>query len=237
VRRTIGSGGGTVAGLDGCRGGWVVAAVPRQGRGPSSVHVVPDLRTVVAAVEDGRLAAVAVDIPIGLPLEGSRAADVLARARLGPRRSSVFPAPVRAVLGAADYEEACTRSRAVCGKGISKQLFNILPKIAQADDVLSPSLQEHVVEMCPELSFTVLTGTPMAHAKSTPAGRMERRDALTRVFDDTAGYAACPPSGARADDVLDAFAGAWTARRFARGAHVRLGGELDARGLRMEVIA
>jgi predicted RNase H-like nuclease len=226
-----------VAGLDGCRGGWVVAAVPLQRRGPSTVSVVPDLHPVVAAVEDGRLAAVAVDIPIGLPLQGPRAADVLARSRLGPRRSSVFPAPARAVLGAADHDEACARSRAVCGKGISKQLYNILPKIAQADEVLSPLLQEQIVEMCPELSFAMLTGSPLAHSKSTPAGREERRDALARMFDDAGGHAECPPPGARADDVLDAFAGAWTARRFATGAHVRFGGELDARGLRMEVIA
>jgi predicted RNase H-like nuclease len=226
-----------VAGVDGCRAGWVVVSVPCVGDGPAEVKVVPDLRAVVAAVEDGRLEAVAVDIPIGLPSRGPRAADVLARARLGPRRSSVFPAPTRAVLGAADYDDACTRSRAVCGKGISKQLFNILPKIGDAEAAMSPALQERIVEMCPELSFTVLTGTPMAHPKSTAAGRMERRDALTRVFDDAAGYAECPPPGARADDVLDAFAGAWTARRFASGAHVRFGGEFDERGLRMEVVA
>jgi predicted RNase H-like nuclease len=149
----------------------------------------------------------------------------------------VFPAPARAVLGAADYDDACTRSRDACGKGISKQLFNILPKIVEADEVLSPALQQRVVEMCPELSFAVLAGAPMEHPKSTPAGRNERRDALALEFDDAAGHAKRPPPGARADDVLDAFAGAWTARRFACGAHVHLGGELDARGLRMEVIA
>ena len=104
-----------VAGVDGCRAGWVLAAVPRDGRGPSQVLVVPDLAYVVAELEAGRLDAVAVDIPIGLPIRGPRAADVLARARLGPRRNSVFPAPARAVLGATDYADACARSRAVCG--------------------------------------------------------------------------------------------------------------------------
>jgi hypothetical protein len=37
--------------------------------------------------------------------------------------------------------------------------------------------------------------------------------------------------------VLDALIGAWTARRYGTEAHVQLGGELDATGLRMEVIA
>ena len=46
----------------------------------------------------------------------------------------------------------------------------------------------------------------------------------------------CPAVHER-DDVLDAFAGAWTARRHAAAQHLQLGGEVDARGLRMEVIA
>jgi predicted RNase H-like nuclease len=226
-----------VAGVDGCRAGWVVVAVPSAGREPSGVWVVSHLEDVVADVVAGRLEAVAVDIPIGLPARGPRPADVLTRARLGPRRSSVFPAPVRAVLGAADYDGACARSRAVCGKAISRQLFNILPKIAQADEVVTPDHQERMVEMCPELSLAILTGAPMAHAKSTAEGRRERQRALTGVFADAAWHAEHPPRGARADDVLDAFAGAWTARRLVSGAHVRLGGDVDETGLRMEVIA
>jgi len=45
-------------------------------------------------VEDAE--AVGVDIPIGLPSKGVRAADAAARAFVGPRRSSVFPTPSRA---------------------------------------------------------------------------------------------------------------------------------------------
>jgi hypothetical protein len=37
--------------------------------------------------------------------------------------------------------------------------------------------------------------------------------------------------------VLDALVGAWTARRHAAGLHIRLGGEIDQTGLRMEIIA
>jgi predicted RNase H-like nuclease len=201
------------------------------------VSVVTNLRDVVAELEAGRLDAVAIDIPIGLPARGPRAADVLARSRLGPRRSSVFPAPARAVLGATDYGEACARSRAACGKALSKQLFHILSKIQEADDAVTPGLQDRIAEMCPELSFAVMAGAPMAHAKSTPAGQRERRDALAGVFADAARHTDAPPRGARHDDVLDAFAGAWSARRLAAGSHLRLGGEADATGRRMEVIA
>jgi predicted RNase H-like nuclease len=45
------------------------------------------------------------------------------------------------------------------------------------------------------------------------------------------------PRGAQPDDVLDALALAWTARRYRGGSCLRVGGELDATGLRMEVIA
>ncbi len=160
---------------------------------------------------------------------------------LGPRRGSVFPAPARTVLAAADddYEEACARSRAASGKAISKQLYNILAKIREVDGVLAaaPGLQARLVEMCPELSFAVLAGAPMRHAKRTTEGRAERLATLRPVFGDLCEHAAHPPGGAAPDDVLDAIVGAWTARRYAGGTHLQLGGELDETGLRMEVIA
>ena len=44
------------------------------------------------------------------------------------------------------------------------------------------------------------------------------------------------PRGTQPDDVLDALVGAWTAQRYVAGHHVRLGGETDESGLRMEMI-
>jgi predicted RNase H-like nuclease len=194
---------------------------------------------VIAQIDDGTLAAAAIDIPIGLAPLGPRRADVEARRRLGPRRSSVFPAPVRAVLAASTYEEACALSRAASGKAISKQLFNILPKIREVDQLVTPLRQRHLFEMCPELSLAVLDGAPMAYAKTTAAGRAERMRALSSVFGpaELERHVRPAPPGAKADDVLDAFAGAWTARRCAAAAHLQLGGDLDERGLRMEVVA
>ena len=103
-----------------------------------------------------------------------------------------------------------------------------------------PGLQARLVEMCPELSFAVLAGAPMRHAKRTAEGRAERLAALRPVFGDLGDlgeHVAHPPAGAAPDDVLDAIVGAWTARRYAGGTHLQLGGELDETGLRMEVIA
>jgi Protein of unknown function (DUF429) len=41
----------------------------------------------------------------------------------------------------------------------------------------------------------------------------------------------------RNDDVLDAYAAAWSAGRWLSGDYLRLGGGTDQRGLRMEIIA
>ncbi len=93
--------------------------------------------------------------------------------------------------------------------------------------------------MSPELSLTLLHGAPMTYPKSHRDGRTERTRVLAAVFgeDVIEQHIRRPPRGARVDDVLDAFAGAWTARRFAAREHLHLGGDRDARGLRMEVVA
>ncbi len=234
-----------VAGLDGCRAGWVLVRLPAAVPGGAAVaadgvdvSVVETLDTVLADLASGRLAAAAIDVPIGLAARLPRACDVAARSALGPRRNSVFPAPVRAVLAATTYEEACRTSRAVCGKAVSKQLFNIVGKIREVDRLQSPELQGRLFEMHPELSFTLLAGAPMRFHKATAEGRAERLAALRAAFPEIDPNApSWSPRGARPDDVLDALVGAWSARRHLAGTHVRLGGELDERGLRMEIIA
>lgn len=227
-----------VGGLDGCPGGWVLATVPVDGRAREGfdVTVLTSLEPVVAALMSGRMVCAAIDIPIGLAPREPRACDLAARRLLGPRRSSVFPAPARGVLGACSYEDACARSRRACGKGISRQLYNILDQIRAVDALQSPRLQRQLFEMSPELSFATLTEAPMPDNKRTPAGRAAREEALRSAFGDQ-GALEASPAGAKRDDVLDALVGAWTARRLAAGQQRQLGGEKDERGLRMEIIA
>jgi predicted RNase H-like nuclease len=229
-------------GLDGCPGGWVLATVAVNRPEPElDMCVLPSLEPVVAELAAGRMVCAAIDIPIGLADTEPRPCDVAARRALGPRRSSVFPAPVRAVLEADSYAEACDLSRRACGKGISKQLYNTLDKIRTVDALQTPQLQDQLFEMSPELSFAELCGRPMAANKRTAEGRDARRQALSApsAFGETVSRVLHrpPPAGAKRDDVMDALVGAWTARRRAAGVHVRLGGDADARGLRMEIIA
>ena len=156
---------------------------------------------------------------------------------IGSRRSSVFPAPARAVLGAASYEEALARSRAVTGRGLSRQTFGILPKIAEVDRLMTPERQSHLFEVHPEVCFSVLSGHPMSRHKATPEGHAERLAALRHLFPDVDRALARRPGYVQPDDILDAYVAAWTARRFLDRTHLRLGGDRDRRGLQMEIIA
>src|SRR5262245_48882967 len=95
---------GVVVGVDGCPAGWVCLQVDLQSR-ITTIRIVAKLSELIHSEPLPQL--IAIDIPIGLPLSGARACDVVARRLLGPRRSSVFPAPVRAALRAGTYAEAC----------------------------------------------------------------------------------------------------------------------------------
>jgi predicted RNase H-like nuclease len=231
-----------VAGADGCRAGWVVAVVhgagPEAGAGAGrlEIEVVPDLRDAIGEVRAGRLAALAVDMPIGLPEVGPRTCDLAARRRLGIRRSSVFPTPVRATLDAATYAEALDRSRAACGRGLSRQAFNLLAKIAELDAAIVPDMQDRVVEAHPELAFARLARRPCSYPKRTAEGRAERLALLREA--GLGDLSAARLTGAAPDDLLDAAVLAVTAGRVRDGTAERLGdGARDGRGLRMEVVA
>ena len=124
------------------------------------------------------LAALAVDMPIGLPDDGPRLADQQARRRLGARRSSVFPTPVRATLDAVDYPDALAISRRVSGKGLSKQAFNLLPRIGGGrpghDPGASRTASSSATPSWPSPSWPA---RPCA-TPSTPAAGIDERVAL-----------------------------------------------------------
>ncbi len=202
----------TLWGIDGCRAGWAAASL-RGGR--LEVRVVPALTALPLEPLDWA----AIDIPIGLPEAGPRECDRLARLRLGPRRSSVFSAPVRACLEAASYREALERHRAADGRGLSKQAYNLLPKIREAD-AWAGSAPCQVLEVHPEASFAAMHGRPLQESKRSRAGRDLRRRLL---IDCGPGWEPAPLAGAAEDDVLDALAALWSARRLAAGEAETLG--------------
>jgi len=181
--------------------------------------------------------AIAVDMPIGLPDAGVRACDVAARARLGVRRSSVFPSPIRPMLDATSYTDALAIGRRIDGRGLSRQAFNLIPKIRDLDRHMTARKQSWIGEAHPELCFALLIGRPCAASKKTSEGRAERLDAIVALHPDAAEHITQSHPGAALDDVLDAYALTVTARRLHEGTVIRLGdGALDSRGLRQEVV-
>ncbi len=226
-----------VAGVDGCKAGWIVVRVDAAGRlRIRNISISTTFQDLLGNTSD--CAAVAIDVPIGLPDAAPRQADILARQAIGPRRSSVFPAPMRTTLAANTYEEACALSERAYGRKLSQQAFAILPKIREVDALITPDLQQRVREVHPEVSFWALNGKrPLLGSKKSPAGALQRLELVKSVIDFELEQT---PTASKVllDDFLDACAAAWTAARIAQGTAVRLPADpdLDSTGLRMEIV-
>jgi predicted RNase H-like nuclease len=169
---------------------------------------------------------IAVDIPIGLPERagyGGRRAENLVRPLLGERQSSVFSVPSRAAIFARDYGAACRIALATSQppRKVSKQLFNIAPKIREVDQFLraNAALAARAFEVHPEAAFWRLNGecalTEPKKLKGRPyaKGLALRRKLLIAAGLPEDAVNAAPPEGAGADDALDALACAAVARR------------------------
>ncbi len=227
-----------IAGIDGCRGGWFVAAADT---------ALKDVETFVADTIESAIdllggdLVIGIDIPIGLPDAGARDCDLQARRLLSPRRaSSVFPAPVRSILGIRDYETACDRREAIDGRRLSIQAFNILARIDEVDRYLCAG-GATLYEVHPELAFAALNGgEPMAHPKRSREGLAERRQALGERIGRTTidrALGRYRRSQVARDDVLDALAVLLAAQRIAigRARRVPASAVYDSAGIDMAI--
>jgi predicted RNase H-like nuclease len=208
-----------LAGVDGCPAGWI--AVVENSKTQSIVAIVFKNFAQLAAVLD--TAVIAIDIPIGLTDCDARHCDVLARKLLGPKRgTSVFPAPIRPAMHASSYAEAKATSLSVQKKAISKQGWAIYPKIREIDDALraSADLRARVFEVHPEVTFSEWSGAPIVPPKRKAEGHGIRLALIDRSFGPLAfesARASIARRDATDDDIADAFAALWTARRIAAG--------------------
>lgn len=231
-----------IAGVDGCRAGWVAAVARLRGArlGQLRITICPTFRDVLRLSPRPRI--IAVDMPIGLldrAQRGGRACDQAARRILGRRASCVFTPPSRLILSATAYGAARRES-------LSRQAFNIMPKIREVDRVVTRRLQQRIVEAHPELAFARLADRPMRFNKKTPAGRRQRLRALTKAIPSLSARiarlldeitTALPRRVLSPDDVLDAVVLSLTAMRALRRDALRVPEDppRDRRGLRMEI--
>ena len=238
-----------LAGVDGCPGGWIVAFV-RPKDDDVRVRIVSRFADVLAAPEAPTI--VAVDMPIGLPEQtglGGRAAENAVRPLLGQRQSSVFSVPSRAAIYAGDYGEACRIASETSEppRKVSKQLFNIAPKIREVDECLraDTGAAKRTFEVHPEVAFWRLNGEQAlmepkkVKSRCYEPGLQLRRELLITAGLSAAAVNAAPPKGAGPDDLLDALACAAIARRL----HANMARPFpdpppcDAFGLRMAIWA
>jgi len=196
-------------GVDGFRGGWVAIII--DGERFVAAHRFVEFDALMKALGDAR--AIGVDMPIGLR-DGPRAADQAARDFLRGNASSVFNAPVRSTLQAKSYAEASAISTRVLGKGLSQQSYNLLAKIGEVDAHVRAA---QLYEVHPEVSFRLMNDEGrLPHAKKTWGGLTARLSLLRAqgiVLPDRLGEA----DAVGIDDVVDAAAAAWSARRIAAG--------------------
>ena len=203
-----------VVGVDGCAAGWVAVTLGRAGHPAAAV-----VRVAVAPALDGLPLAwvTGIDMPLGLLATGWRDADGLARRALGRRGATVFPIPPRPVWECQTYAEANRACRDLTGKGFSVQAWGLRRKILEAEGfrrrALAAPLPARLYEVHPELSFTALAGAPLPESKHTRAGLAIRRELLAQAGITLPAKVAGVPE----NDLLDAAAVAWSARRIAAG--------------------
>lgn len=249
-----------VAGVDGCKGGWI-AVIVEPGNAMKAERI-DRLAELVDRPEAPQI--IAVDMPIGLPERAGpngRAPERLVRPRLGMRQSSVFSMPSRAAVYAAldpslpdeaeRYRHACSVARATSEppRAVSRQAFHIFGKIAEIDGLLRerPALAGRIHQCHPEVSFWAMNGeTALDLAKKVKNAPHKPGLALRRQLLAAQGFEEALTSALRAralkvgeDDLIDACAAAWTARRIAHGQAIGFPtpAERDGEGLPIQIQA
>lgn len=224
-----------IAGIDGCKSGWLAVAA-NSDLSKAELHFAPNWHDV-------RLSAniIAVDMPIGVSQRGVRQCEVEARKLLSPFASRVFKTLPRGALRFAqeDWNAANQWSKREGFGGISKQIWNIRPKIKEIDRVTSPEDQRRLYEAHPELAFARLNGGKPLESKHTPQGlgvrkRLLRHAGFTNLDD---WLQSLRGNGAKADDLYDACVLVLTARNILqkKANHLPQVVERDERGLRMSI--
>lgn len=244
-----------LAGIDGCPAGWIVCRIRAEGPIEPEIEVVARLADLFD--RPAPPAITAIDMPIGLPDRidpGGRGPERLVRPLLGDRQSSVFSIPSRAAVFAGEgrvdadaWLETCRVALATSEppKKVSRQGFNLFPKIRELDRLLDQRKAATIFESHPELAFRQLNGgRAMALPKkvknrANPSGLDERRDLLAARGFDRALLAGRPPKGAGPDDLLDACVLALVARRLREGLAESFPDEplRDRRGLPIRIVA
>ncbi|MHA1147114.1 MAG: DUF429 domain-containing protein [Promethearchaeota archaeon] len=200
-------------GIDGCQTGWV--CVELSDKREIKVSIIKSIEAIWKRYSKADI--ILIDMPIGLVDSGDqpRKTDKAAREFLTRKRSSsVFPIACRSAVYAKNYEEANKINREKTTKGLSKQSWNITPKIRELDIFLRENnkAQKVFIESHPEICLAALNGgEPMNYYKKKEEGYWERINVLKRYFSQIEEFirseqAILEKNEADRDDIVDACA-------------------------------
>ena len=226
-----------ILGIDGSKSGWIGVKQNLNHEGSSEIlfsnklidFLSPDIKLII------------IDMPVGLDnniQQGGRLVDKEARKQLLKRKSSIFNAPIRDVLKAKSYNEANSISKSK-GLGISKQSWNLVPKINELDQIMQIKIRPQIYESHPELCFQIMNDGVLKFSKKEKMGIKERKNiliknGLDREFLDNS---LKKNKNFQPDDFLDACALSWTAKRIINKQNIDLpeDPEIDELGIIMQM--
>ena len=113
----------------------------------------------------------------------------------------MFNCPTRKAVYAETYQEACDINEKKTGKRISKQAWNITPKIREADKIAQ---KLNLRESHPEVFFKELDSESVENSKNSEEGFQDRREVLEK-FGDTSPINDFSRKSASKDDIIDAM--------------------------------
>jgi predicted RNase H-like nuclease len=220
-----------LAGVEPCRGGWLVVSAKLQGVSlfAEPPHVFSRFADVLETTPPYEF--VALHCPIGLPSEhaqGGRQCDREARRLLGSHRGAAIVSPP----SQPNLERDDPAGLSAVGRAT-------LPYIREVHGSVASYHQRVVFEVHPELCFYQLNGErPLLHPKSTEEGRLERLTVLQKRMPGLDRALNNKPRGVSDSQLLDACADLWTARRLVARSVLRLPEvpEWNPDGLKMELV-
>ncbi|MDG2253143.1 MAG: DUF429 domain-containing protein [Methylophilaceae bacterium] len=204
-----------VIGIDGCKAGWIIAKTLEDKS--ISFQIIKNLNDDY--LKESNVSLIGIDIPLRLSSSGKRLAEIEARVLLKNRACTIFSPPTLNALTAKNYIDACKINFKECGKQISKQSWNLFPKIKEAQEFLENKsiIELGVFEVHPELSFMAMNDMNLIRAsKKTVIGREIRIKLIQKFFPKFSFESVrnkYKKNQVLDDDILDSVSVLWSTQR------------------------
>jgi predicted RNase H-like nuclease len=203
-----------IIGIDGCKRGWF--SVWQNPDDTIQSSIFSTLNHLKDFFNDEAHLIIGIDMPVVLSDFIPREADQLARKLLSKKASSVFTAPTPEMLEQPNYERASYVSKRLFGKSMSLQSWYLFPKIKDVQTIIHDA-HISLYEIHPELSFRAMNHEEVILESKKSKEGFEIRNALLRRHFESFNFESIrnlyPRKDVMDNDILDAMAVLWSARR------------------------